>query len=178
MMPQKFTWFGSLNLPHNLWSNWNLYVIINSHITWLECLALKMLTATKTIWMYNLIFVFLTSHMETWKEQPESIVIALLLSLIILFLKINSLNLLGWHWLSKLYRFQLHDFITHQLCTVLYVHRPKSSLPHHHLFPLNSSPPPAHSTITIPLSMSMRFFSFLLHPFIPSTQPLNLLIPW
>ena len=29
------------------------------------------------------------------------------------------LNLLGWHWFRKLYRFQEHSFITHHLYTVL-----------------------------------------------------------
>ena len=38
------------------------------------------------------------------------------------------LNLLGWHWLMKLYRFQGYSSIIHHLYTVLCVHHPKSSL--------------------------------------------------
>ena len=37
------------------------------------------------------------------------------------------LNLLGWHYLIKLYKFQVYTSIIH-LCIVLCVHRPKSSL--------------------------------------------------
>ena len=44
-------------------------------------------------------------------------------------------NLLGWHWLTKLHKFQVHDSIRHHLYTVLCVHTPKSSLrPSPHLF--------------------------------------------
>ena len=36
--------------------------------------------------------------------------------------------LLGWHWLIKLYRFQVYNSITHHLYIVLCIHHPKSSL--------------------------------------------------
>ena len=36
------------------------------------------------------------------------------------------LNLLGWHWLTKLYRFQVYSSIMHHLHIVLCVHHPKS----------------------------------------------------
>ena len=43
-------------------------------------------------------------------------------------LKKNLLNLLLWHWLIKLYRFQVYNSIIHYLYIVLCVHYPKSSL--------------------------------------------------
>ena len=45
----------------------------------------------------------------------------------------NLLNLLGWHWLIKLHRLQVHNSIIH-LCVVLSVHNPNSF--HHHVAPL------------------------------------------
>ena len=38
------------------------------------------------------------------------------------------LNLLGWCWLIKLYRFRVYNSTTHHLYVVLRVHHPKSSL--------------------------------------------------
>ena len=38
------------------------------------------------------------------------------------------LNILGWYWLTKLYRFQLYSSVIHHLYIVLCVHHPKSSL--------------------------------------------------
>ena len=43
-------------------------------------------------------------------------------------LKKNLLNLLGWHWFIKLYRFQVHHSVVHHLFIVLCVHHPTSSL--------------------------------------------------
>ena len=37
-------------------------------------------------------------------------------------------NLLGCYWLTKLFKFQVHNSITHYLYTVLYIRQPKSSL--------------------------------------------------
>ena len=55
----------------------------------------------------------------------------------------SLLNLVGWHWLIKLNRFQVCNCTAHHLCTVLWVHYPKISLHHHSLpFILFTSPPP------------------------------------
>ena len=60
------------------------------------------------------------------------------------------LNLLGWHRLAKLYRFQMHSSTTHHVYTVLCVHRPKSRLlrsPSPSVTvcpPIGSSPAPTH----------------------------------
>ena len=40
-----------------------------------------------------------------------------------------SLNLLGWYWLIKLYRFQVYNSITYHLYVALSVHHPKLSSP-------------------------------------------------
>ena len=39
-----------------------------------------------------------------------------------------SLNLLGWHWLTKVYRLQMYSSATYHLCKVLHVHLPRRSL--------------------------------------------------
>ena len=49
------------------------------------------------------------------------------------FKKTFYMNLLGWHRLIKLYRFQVYGFITHHLYIVLCVHHPKASLLEHSL---------------------------------------------
>ena len=38
------------------------------------------------------------------------------------------LNLLRWHWLNNLYRFQVHNATSHHLYPLLCVHHPKSNL--------------------------------------------------
>ena len=48
--------------------------------------------------------------------------------LVFLFKFKKILNLLGWHWLSKLYTVQVHNSTTHHLYLILCVHHPKSSL--------------------------------------------------
>ena len=51
------------------------------------------------------------------------------------------LNLLGWYWLIKLYRFLVYNSITHHPYTILCVYRPKSRpLPSPSLF-MSSVPP-------------------------------------
>ena len=39
----------------------------------------------------------------------------------------KKINLLGWHWLTKLWRSQMHNSRTRHLYTVWYVRQPKSS---------------------------------------------------
>ena len=57
-----------------------------------------------------------------------------------------KLNILWWHWLIKLYRFQVYNSIIHHLYIILYVHHPKSSLLpspfNSNLFTLFCFPPP------------------------------------
>ena len=94
----------------------------------------------------------------------------LLLSSAQLFL----LNLLGWHWLIKVYKFQVYSSIIHHQYTVLCVHHPKLGLlpspfiPHFILFCF--LPPPFPLVITILLSVSMRFYFFCFNPFTFFTQ--------
>ena len=52
------------------------------------------------------------------------------------------LDLLGWHWLIKLYRFWVYSAITHHLYIVLCVCHPKSTLPSPSIAPLPSSTSP------------------------------------
>ena len=55
------------------------------------------------------------------------------------------LNLLGWHWLIKLYRFQGYNPIIHHVYIVLCVHHPKSSLLPSPFVPRLLSSAPSHS---------------------------------
>ena len=85
------------------------------------------------------------------------------------FLKI-LLNLLGWLWLIKLYRFQVYSSITHHLYIGLCVCHPNSSLllsPFIPPLPSYTFPhPPFLLGITILLSLCMNFFSaYSLHIF-------------
>ena len=74
------------------------------------------------------------------------------------------LNVLGWHWLIKLYRCQVYNSITHSLYTAFCFYHPKSNLfswPHIWsplLFPPSPCPPfPLVATILLPVSMSLFF---------------------
>ena len=87
-----------------------------------------------------------------------------LLKYIFLFL----LNLLGWHCLTILYRFQMHNSTTHHLCTVLCSPHWVSS--HHHLPPLYPPlPPPPTPTSTSLVSLRSLFCS--IPPPAPSSPP-------
>ena len=75
------------------------------------------------------------------------------------------LNLLGWQWLTKCSRFQVHT-----ICTLYYVFTTPSQVSvHHHLVPLYRPlpypPTPNHHTGSVSVSFFL-FFSFLLSPFI------------
>ena len=67
-------------------------------------------------------------------------------ALCILFLFL--LNLLGWHWLIKLYMFQVYNSTIHHLYIVLCVHHPNSSF-----FPSPFIPSLPSSTCLHPLSI-------------------------
>ena len=63
--------------------------------------------------------------------------------LLLFLLEQSLLNLLGWHWLIKLYRFQVDNSTIHHVYIVLCVHHPKSSLlPSPFNLPLPLLPPP------------------------------------
>ena len=86
------------------------------------------------------------------------------------------LNLLGWHWLIKVYRFQVYNSIIHHLYIVLWVHHPKSSLLPSPFMPplLSSTPPHAPSLWQSPscrLHPHESFLSFAesLHPSHPAS---------
>ena len=82
------------------------------------------------------------------------------------FLKMFTLNLLGWHWLIKSYRFQC-TILWYMICTLHSVFTTKSwmSFCHHMFDPLLSLPPlpqPPFSLVSaILLSVSMSFCSFI-----------------
>ena len=90
---------------------------------------------------------------------------------VILHSQFFLLNVLGLHWLIKLYRFQVYDsIIHHQYRTVC--SPPQVISFHHHLCPYTVSyfPHPSFPlVITTLLSMAMRFCS-LLNPFTFFTQ--------
>ena len=95
---------------------------------------------------------------------------------------LSKLNLLGWHWLIKLHRFQVYNsiIIRHLYCIGCSLPRHVSS--HHHLsplYPLLPSPYPLFPMVTtILLSVSIRvcgLFCFVLFclissPFYPSSS--------
>ena len=78
------------------------------------------------------------------------------------------IKFIGWHWLAKLYRFQVHSYTACYLCTALCVHHPESGLlPSPFIPPMcSSSPsqspsPDSHhallSVSTCPLSLLFAF---------------------
>ena len=78
------------------------------------------------------------------------------------------LNLLGWYWLIKLYRFQVCNATIRHLYIVLCVHHPRSSLLSSPLLPYTPStfsPLPFPPVIPILISVSMRFLFFIPSPF-------------
>ena len=92
------------------------------------------------------------------------------------------LNLLEWHWLIKLYKFQVYNSIVHHLYIALCVHHTKSSplpslSPRIRPWPSSVSPTPFPSRNQSPLcALGMSFCSFfLLHPFALFSQSLKLL---
>ena len=95
-----------------------------------------------------------------------------------ILIKVNFLlflNLLGWHWLTKLYMFPVHNSSAHHLCSLLCVHHPKSSLHPSQFIPLRPpAPPPTHliPAITKLLHVSMSFPLSFFHLWInPSAPP-------
>ena len=86
----------------------------------------------KLLWLKNR-WLFIWSpewHPLIWIYYPLSSSTKCLRRLKIKFYRqqcFSSLNLLGWHWLTELYRFQMPNSITPRLYTVLCVHHPKSS---------------------------------------------------
>ena len=80
---------------------------------------------------------------------------------------------IGWHWLIKLYRFQVYSSIMHHLYNVLCVHHPRSSLipsPFTPPFTLFYLPPPPFSLVitkqlSVSVSVSLVFFFQSLHFF-------------
>ena len=68
-----------------------------------------------------------------------------------------QLNLLRWHRLIKLYRFQVYDSTTHHLYMVLCVHHPKSSLLPSPFVPLYCLIPPPPPNINISNDLTYLF---------------------
>ena len=83
-------------------------------------------------------------YMSTSWRPPEPSASWILISLLYPVVSFLS-NILGWHWLTKLYQFQVHDSRTHHLYTVLYVHRLKTRLSvYYHLSRLYLPPSPSN----------------------------------
>ena len=105
----------------------------------------------KLLWLKNR-WLFIWSpewHPLIWIYYPLSSSTKCLWRLKIKFYRqqcFSSLNLLGWHWLTKLYRFQMPNSITPRLYTVLC--SPPQVVFHHIYSPyilLYFSQPPLHS---------------------------------
>ena len=83
------------------------------------------------------------------------------------------LNLLGWHWLTKLYRFQVHSSTTHH-------HHPKSSLlPSAFILPIPSPTSPQQSLHCCPCSWVLFLFRLIRPPLPPpemSTCSLSMIL--
>ena len=101
---------------------------------------------------------FIGEHSTRWANKP--------------WLPSFLLSILGWHWLIKLYRFWVYNFIIHHLFIVLCVHHSKSSLlpsPFILSLPSSTSPhTPFHLVITQLLSVSINFLAKSFYLF---TQP-------
>ena len=77
-----------------------------------------------------------------------------------------KLNLLGWHWLITLYRFQVYISMIHDLQIALCAHHLRSNhLPSPYVWPLllPSTPFPLVTTILLSVSMSFCLFFLLVH---------------
>ena len=86
------------------------------------------------------------------------------------------MNLLGWHWFIKLYRFQVYNSIIYHLYIVLYVHHPEwllLLLPFIPLYPFLPAPTSFSLVNIILLSVFLFFCFFCLipSPFLPDLQP-------
>ena len=73
----------------------------------------------------------------------------------------SVLNLLEWHWLTKLYRFQAHNSTTHHLYTVLCVHHPKSVSVHYHVSPYTVLYLPLHTPGPSAIFPSVSWFAWV-----------------
>ena len=90
------------------------------------------------------------------------------------------MNLLGWYWLIKLYRFQVYNSVVHHLCIVLCVPHSKSSLLPAWFIPLYPLlPAPTHLSLwqspycclCLSFCSLVCFFPLLLPPLSPSLCP-------
>ena len=83
------------------------------------------------------------------------------------------LNVLGWHRLTKSYRFQVHSSTTHYLYTELCVHSPQnSSLRPSQFILYNLLPTPAFTNCCLCSWIFLySFFPFSFSPSNPHTQP-------
>ena len=74
------------------------------------------------------------------------------------------LDVLGWHWLPQLQRFQVHDSTSHHLHIVLCVHHPSQVSAHHHSPPctLLHLLPGRHHTVVCVCEGFLSLFSFSL----------------
>ena len=77
------------------------------------------------------------------------------------------MTLFGWHWLIKLYRFQVYNSITHHLYIVLCVHHTMSGLLPSPFIPPYSPLPPLHplSFCCLPMRVFFWFFCLIPSPF-------------
>ena len=85
------------------------------------------------------------------------------------------MNLLGWHWLIKLHRFQVYSSIMDHLYIVLCAHHPKSSvlpppfIPPHPLLPPLSLPSGHHHSVGCIYELII-FLCLIPSPFLPGPQ--------
>ena len=87
--------------------------------------------------------------------MPPSWLEALEFAFFVLFI-FYLLNLFGWHWLIKLYRFQVYNSKIHHVYIVLCAHHPKSSLLSPSFVCIYPLQPPSN-----PLSLWSTFSTFL-----------------
>ena len=97
------------------------------------------------------------SYLSTYKPSPVPFASAEL------WFFIFKLNWLGWHWLIKLYRFQLHNSMMHHLYIAFFVYHPKSNLLSPYVWPSLpfSTPHPSLLITTLLLSLFMSSCLFL-----------------
>ena len=87
------------------------------------------------------------------------------------------LNLLEWHWLIKLYRFQVYNSITHHLYVVLCIHHPQSSLLPSLFIPPSPtpfSPSDNHHTFVCLNKFFCMLTSFIFFTQCPNPPPSNI----
>ena len=103
---------------------WSLYPVQTDAWTlphvWITCQFLM------SMWLNVLIYVHLKAPLAIYSLSQNPVLLGWWF---ICFWHLKKINLLGLHWLIKLYSFQVHNSMIHPPYVLLGAHHPKSNLP-------------------------------------------------